>query len=153
MKDASSERSSFVKSVLEKIMRIMKVDVLDKETTMTVERMVVLRLSTKHMNMWTRLLETKRNEIRELTELLKIDGIKKEIEKERSLVKWGKRTNNLLAKKTKKMIYEQIDNMVWNGSEKEIGEWCKRNKVLTKSQKRSKRSGRETQTTTRKPSG
>ena len=28
------------------------------------------------------------------------------------------------------MIYAEIDNMVWNGSEKEIGEWCKRNKVF-----------------------
>ena len=81
MKDAASERSSFVKSVLEKIREIMKVDVLDKETTMTVERMVVLRLSTKHINLWTRQLETKRNEIRELTELLRVDEIKKEIEK------------------------------------------------------------------------
>ena len=64
MKDAASDRSPFVKSVLEKIRRIMKVDVLNKETTMTVERMVVLRLSTKHINLWTRQLETKRNEIR-----------------------------------------------------------------------------------------
>ena len=103
--------------------------------------------------MWTRQLETKRNEIRELAELLRVDEIKKEIEKESSLVKWGKKANNIFAKKTKRIIYEEIDNMVWNGSEKEIGEWCKRNKVLTKSQKRSKRSGRETQTTTRKPSG
>ena len=47
MKDAAMESSSFVKSVLEKIRRTMKVDVLDNETTMTVERMVVLRLATK----------------------------------------------------------------------------------------------------------
>ena len=45
-------------------------------------------------------------------------------------MKWGKKANNLLAKKTKRIIYEEIDNMVWNGSEKEIGEWCKRNKVF-----------------------
>ena len=85
MKDAASERSSFVKSVLEKIRRIMKVDVLNKETTMTVERMVVLRLSTKHINLWTRQLETKRNEIRELTELLKVYEIKEEIKKKGTL--------------------------------------------------------------------
>ena len=48
----------------------------------------------------------------------------------KSLVKWGKKANNILAKKTKRIIYEEIDNMVWNGSEKEIGEWCKRNKVF-----------------------
>ena len=117
----------------------MRVDVLNKETTMTVERMVVLRLSTKHINLWTRQLETKTNEIRELAELLKVDGIKKEIESERNLEIWGKRTNNLLAKKTKRIIYEEIDNMVWNGSEKEIGEWCNRNKVMTKTHRRDRR--------------
>ena len=85
MKDTSSERSSFVK-LLEKIRRMMRVDVLDKETTMTAERMVVLRLSTKHINLWTRQLETKRNDIHVLADLLKVDGIKKEIETE-SLVK------------------------------------------------------------------
>ena len=51
----------------------MRVDVLDKESFMAVERMVVLRLSTKHINLWTRQLETKRNEIRELAELLSVD--------------------------------------------------------------------------------
>ena len=89
MKDGARERSSFVKKLTETIRRRMREDVLDKETTMTVERMVVLRLSTKHTNLWTRQLETKRNEIRQLTELLRVDEIKKEIEKE-SLVKWVK---------------------------------------------------------------
>ena len=51
----------------------MKVDVLGDETTITVERIVVLGLSTKHINLWTRQLETKRNEIRELAELLSVD--------------------------------------------------------------------------------
>ena len=63
-----------------------------------------------------------RNEIRELTELLRVDGIKKEIEKEQNLETWGKRTNNLFAKKTKRIIYEEIDNIVLNGSAKEFGE-------------------------------
>ena len=62
----------------------MRVDVLDKETTMTVERMVVLELPTKHINPWTRQLETKRDDIRELAELLIVDGINQEIEKESS---------------------------------------------------------------------
>ena len=81
MKDAASERSSFMRKLLEKTKEIMRVDVLNKETTMKVERMVVLRLSTKHINLWTRKLETKRNEIRELPEALRVDEIKKEIEK------------------------------------------------------------------------
>ena len=73
-----------MKKLLDKTMGMMNMDALDNETTMTVERMVVLRLSTKHINLWTRQLETKRNEIRELVELLKVDGIKKEIEKEKA---------------------------------------------------------------------
>ena len=73
----------------------MKVDVLDKETTLTVERMVVLRLSTKHINLWTHQLETKRNEIRELAEQLMVDVIKKENGKESSLETWGKKTEQL----------------------------------------------------------
>ena len=62
-----------MKKLMEKTREIMKVDVLDDETTMTVEMMVVLRLSTKNINLWTRQLETKRNEIRELAELLSVD--------------------------------------------------------------------------------
>ena len=127
MKDGASEGSSFMK-LMEKTR--------DKETRMfwgktikNFERMAVLRFSAIHVNMWTRQLETKRNEIRELTELLRVDEIKKEIEKE-SLVKWGNKANNILARKTKRMIYEEIDNMVWNGSEQEIGEWCNLNKVF-----------------------
>ena len=58
---------------------------------------------------------------------------RRRLKKKKSLVKWGKRTNNLLAKKTKRMIYEEIDNMVWDENEKKIGEWCNRDKVLTKS--------------------
>ena len=27
------------------------------------------------------------------------------------------------------MLYEEIDNMVWNGDEKEVSQWCERNKV------------------------
>ena len=28
-----------------------------------------------------------------------------------------------------RMLFQEIDNMVWSGVEKEVTEWCKRNKV------------------------
>ena len=31
--------------------------------------------------------------------------------------------------KSKRMLYERIDNMIWSGQEKEIVQWCERNKV------------------------
>ena len=45
----------------------------DEEPIFTVERMVVVRLSTKHINLWMRQLEMKRNEIGELAGLFGFD--------------------------------------------------------------------------------
>ena len=62
-----------------------------------------------------------------------VDGLandqRREIENERSLEKWGKRCTNHFTKKTKRMLFEEIDNVVWSGNESEIARWCKRNKV------------------------
>ena len=52
-----------------------------------------------------------------------------EIEKEKSLEKWAKRCTHHFTKKVKRMLFEEIDNMVWSGGEKEIAQWCKLNKV------------------------
>ena len=54
------------------------------------ERLVALRISTKHINLWVRQLEMKRNEMSELAGLIGLDEIKREIEK-RSLSKHGPR--------------------------------------------------------------
>ena len=43
------------------------------------ERMVVLRVATKHINIWIRQLEMKRKEICELAGLMKLEETKKEI--------------------------------------------------------------------------
>ena len=51
----------------------------DDETTMIVKRLAVLRIATKHINIWIRHLETKRKEICELAWLMKFEEIKKEI--------------------------------------------------------------------------
>ena len=43
-----------------KVAEMINVDVVDEEATMMVERIIVLRISTKHINMWIRQLEMKR---------------------------------------------------------------------------------------------
>ena len=57
------------------------------------------------------------------------DEVKKEIENEKSLERWAKRCSHNFTKKVKRMLFEEIDNMVWSGSEKEITSWCEMNKV------------------------
>ena len=45
-----------------------------------------------------------------------------------SLEVWAKRCSNHFTKKVK-MLHEEIDNMIWSGSESEITKWCLKNKV------------------------
>ena len=71
----------------------------------------------------------KRKEMAELAGLLKLEETKKEIEKEKNLEAWAKRCSNHFTKKEKRMLFQDIDNMVWNDDEGSISEWCKRNKV------------------------
>ena len=95
-----------------------------------VERVVVLRVATKHINLWTRQLEMKRREVCELAGLMKFDEVKKEIGKERCLERWAKRATNHFTKRAKRILHEEIDNVVWSWSEKEISMWCQHNKVF-----------------------
>ena len=44
----------FMKAVLEKMKDSMNVEVLDDETARMTKRMVVIRISTKHINLWMR---------------------------------------------------------------------------------------------------
>ena len=67
----------------------MKLEELDEETTMMVERVVILRLSTKHINLWMRQLEMKRKEIGELAKLMKCDAVKNDVEKVKDLESWA----------------------------------------------------------------
>ena len=41
----------------------MRVEELDNETTLMVERLAVLRIATKHINLWISKLEMKRKEM------------------------------------------------------------------------------------------
>ena len=56
--------------------------------------------------------------------------VKKEIEAEKNLEKWAKRATNNFTKKTKRMLFEEIDNMVWSGLDEGIEKWRNENKVF-----------------------
>ena len=71
--------------LLEKLMKMANVEKLDEETTRMAERMVVLGVATKHINLWMRQLEMKRRKIIELAGLMKLEEVKNEVEKEKSL--------------------------------------------------------------------
>ena len=122
-------RSAFLGMLLKKVMTTMNVEWIVEETTRMVERVVILRVATKHINIWTRQLEMKRREMCELAGLMKLDQVRKEIERERSLERWAKKCTRHFTKKVKRVLFEEIDNMVWSGDE-EISKWCQRNKVF-----------------------
>ena len=50
----------FMKTVKEKVAEMMKIEEVDEEATRTIARIIVLRVSTKHNNLWTRQLELKK---------------------------------------------------------------------------------------------
>ena len=127
--DLAFEKTALGKALLGKMKEIMNVEDLDEETTRDMERIVILRLSTKHINLWTRQLEMKRREIGELAGLIGFDGVKMEVANEKSLERWARRCTHHFTKKVKRMTFEEIDNMMWSGREKEVSRWCELNKV------------------------
>ena len=128
--EEASEGSTVVKTLLEKIEEVMENEVGDQETKRMAERLVVLRISTKHINLWMRQLEMKRKEICELAGLMGLQEVKKEISEEKSLERWARRCSNFFTKKEKRMLFGETDNIVWSESEKDVSQWCKRNKVF-----------------------
>ena len=114
---------------MEKPKKMMNEEVVDEETSRMTERSAVLRIATKHINLWTRQLEMKRKEIAELAELMGFDEDKKEIANEKSLERRAKRCSHHFTKKVKRMLFEEIYNMMWSGREKEIISWREMNKV------------------------
>ena len=75
--DLKTGEHKFVTVMNAKMKVIMNVDFLEQETTRHVERMIILRISTKHINLWMRQLEMKRTEMCNLAGLLMLDGVKK----------------------------------------------------------------------------
>ena len=63
----------------------------DDETTMMVERLAILRIATKHINLWIHQLEMKRKEMSELVGLMKFEEIKNETVKEKKSREMGKK--------------------------------------------------------------
>ena len=96
-------------------MAMMNVEVWDQEIARDVERVVILRVSTKYVNLWIRQLEMKRKEIGELAGLMGFDEVKKEIETEKNLEKWAKRCTNHFTRRVKRMILCETDNIVLSG--------------------------------------
>ena len=70
---------TFMTEMREKTMAIMNVETLDQETIRDVERVVLLRVSTKHINLWIRQLEMKRMEMCHLAALMGFDLAKKRL--------------------------------------------------------------------------
>ena len=128
MNGSRNNESTFMKTLNEKMMTMTKVDCLDDETIKNIERIVVLRTSTKHINLWMRQLEMKRNEMCELAEMLEFVDIKREIESEKSLERWAKRCTNSFTKNVKRMVFGEIDKMIRSGKEK-VTRWCQRNSI------------------------
>ena len=118
----NNQENVIIKALLGKMQDVIKMENIDEETTRMTKRMVVIRISTKHINLWMRQLDMKRNEICELAELMGLEWIRNEIATEKSLEKLGKRACNHFTKKMKRMLFEEIDNMVLGWKEKEIME-------------------------------
>ena len=88
-KESDNEGITLMSKLLESAKKVMNQETLDEETARAGERVVVLRICTKHINLWIRQLEIKRKEICQLAELLKVEEVRKEIEREKNLEKWG----------------------------------------------------------------
>ena len=126
------EGTTILKALLGRMMEMMRVESLDEETTKMIERLVVLRVSTKHINLWIRQLEIKRREICELAEMIAVEEIKKEIETEKNLERWAKRCTNHFTKKVKRMLFEEIDNIVWSVWKRRYQDGAREIKCMTR---------------------
>ena len=66
------EETAFMRRLKERVAEMVKVEELDEETTRMTERLAVLRIATKHINLWSRQLEMKRREVSELAGLMRL---------------------------------------------------------------------------------
>ena len=116
-KCTSSEGTSVMRSLLERMKETMTMESLDEETARMMERLVVVRISTKHINLWMRQLEMKRKEMMELAGLMGLERVQEEIERTKDLEMWAKRCTTHFTKNVKRKLFEAIDNMAWSGDE------------------------------------
>ena len=61
MVNKQRDESVFLKAVFDEVKKTLNIDELDVETIRMTERLAVLRIATKHINLWIRQLEMKRN--------------------------------------------------------------------------------------------
>ena len=80
-----NHETEFMKAVLEKMKDSTNVEALDEETIGMTKRLVVIRISTKHINLWMRQLDMKRGEICKLEGLIQLQEVKNEISEEKNL--------------------------------------------------------------------
>ena len=100
-----------MKAMKEKLKERLHVEELDEETIQMVERMIILRVSTKHVNLWMRQLEVKRKEITEPAWLMGFDVVKLEIEKEKNIDRWAKRCSNQFKKRQRGCYSKYVTTM------------------------------------------
>ena len=70
------ETIPFLETLLEKVKKELKTEDIEEETARMVERIVVLMIATKHINLWMRQLEMKRKEICQLAGLMGLEEVK-----------------------------------------------------------------------------
>ena len=114
MQDPTSEGSVFLKILLEKTEDLKNDDSLDDETIRMTERIVIIGIFTKHINLWIRQLEMKRREIGHLAELMKMEDVENEIKREKSL--------ELSKKVHESLSQEDQKNVVWRNRQHDL-EW------------------------------
>ena len=98
--------------LLEKVEKALNMEDIGEETARMVERMAILRIATKHVNLWTRQLEMKRNEMSELAGLMKVYTVKKDVENENSLERWAMRGTHFFSKNVKRLLFKENENVV-----------------------------------------
>ena len=129
---------------MEKTREVKAVDSLDDETVRMVERMVIIRISTKHINLWIRQLEMKRKETGQQAVLMRNEEVKREIQREKSFESWARAFTNHFLRKIKRMLYEEIDNIVGMEKRKNFSNGERETKCMMKSPtRRSRKFGRE----------
>ena len=79
-----------MKGLIERMKELLHTEVLDEETSRMIERIVIIRISTKHINLWIRQIETKRREMSELAGLMGFEEIQVENVREKALEAWPK---------------------------------------------------------------
>lgn len=129
LENSVSGERTFLRRLLQTTTECFDVEHPDEETTLMVERLVILIISTKHVNLWMRQLAVKRSEVCELAELMGFEEVKKEIRSEKNLDAWARRGANRFTKSEKGMLFGEIDNVIRNEYGSDIAHWCKRNKV------------------------